>query len=501
MAEMEDEHSAIQLPQDLSKSYGLLRPHSDLTFKTFDALTVEEADLRQSLLTGSLLRQSSWIRVAFTRSDIDGARIEKCSFTECDFANCDLRSAYFIGNTFASCRFNEAFVHDCKFDKCAFIDCSFEGSSVTQCALTDSRLERCTLDRATFLHNRFVNCGIVQMTLGNCTFLYSFMSDCTFTGVTINADSIGAIFGLTPLQIDDLSIMFLGKQESPPDSTDIVPLLMSEYSRRQWYLYCLVLTLNCRLAASLFAVRAYLDGVRARYFDLGFAKGDELEFFEQILEELARQNRLPLLTLNEVVQWCIDLQAEFASRGNSLTPDRALGVLSSAARLLYYAQVERLEVLVTPPDTCDLQEIVHLSVTFNRKPNPLLHELLVSIQGASGLRYGRLPEFIGDASGSYTEFISTTLLSVVALQVFLFLVNGCIIQLTELKHRLRVFAGKQPDRAYSEMALLPTQKTSPLLLSALQGLTHYAKGLDLLKTGSPSRNRKLQSNDSQRSSI
>lgn len=479
-----DAHSANQSNQDeagglAAVNRARLQPHSDLTFATFDKLKVEAADVRQSLFTGSLIRDSSWMSVIFSRSDIDGARIEKSSFKSCEFANCDLRSSFFVATTFVSCNFNDAFIHDCTFEKCIFITCSFEGSSFTSCNLAESRLEQCLLSRSTFLHNRFVLCSIAEMSLGDCTFLYSSMTGSAFVDVTMNADSIGAILGLTTEQIGHLSLMFLGKIESSPDTSRIVPLLLEEYSRRKWHLHCLVLRLNCQLAAPLVAIRSYLDLVRRRYSLLGFAKGDELDFFGSILKELSTQNRLPLLVLTEVVQWCVDLQEHFTALSHG-SEDRAIATLSSTARLLYYELIDRLDACVLPLEGDDLQHAIRLSVTFDQKPGILVHDLLASLQDAAELPTHHPPRFLGDRSGSYTEIVATTVFSVVALQVFLFLVNGCVIQLTELKHRLKVFAGKQSAGSYSKIALHPTQKASPLLLSLLSGLTQHAKGLGWL---------------------
>ena len=82
------------------------------------------------------------------------------------------------------------------------------------------------------------------------------------------------------------------------------------------------------------------------------------------------------------------------------------------------------------------------------------------------------------------DIVLTTLLSVIGLQIFLFLINGCIIQLTELKHRVKVLGRKEPPKSYKDLALSSNQQPSPIILTMLGGLTEYAKSLGWLKSPS-----------------
>src|ERR1700682_271350 len=85
-----------------------LRPHSDLTYRSITQLTVSDADVYQSLFTGSLIRDCTWTRTRFSRSDLDGLRAERSTFTECDFSTCEIRSSHFGRCKFISCLFETA---------------------------------------------------------------------------------------------------------------------------------------------------------------------------------------------------------------------------------------------------------------------------------------------------------------------------------------------------------------------------------------------------------
>jgi hypothetical protein len=118
-------------------------------------------------------------------------------------------------------------------------------------------------------------------------------------------------------------------------------------------------------------------------------------------------------------------------------------------------------------------------ITFDEKPKIAFCELLNALASRSNI--ATETRQLRSEYGSYAETIFTTLFTLMALQAFLFLINGCVIQLTELKHRAKVLARRNAPKSYSELALSPVQRTSPAMLSVMTGLTTYVKGLTWLK--------------------
>ena len=122
-----------------------------------------------------------------------------------------------------------------------------------------------------------------------------------------------------------------------------------------------------------------------------------------------------------------------------------------------------------------------VEVRFDRKPEFSLPDVLNSINGSSALATAQPSRLIEARNGSYIEIVLTTLFSLIALQAFLYLINGCVIQLTELKQRVKTLARKRAPRSYVQLAISNQQHASPLILSILPGLLAHARGLGWLK--------------------
>lgn len=468
-------------------------PHSDLTYRRLDGLAIADADVYQSLLTGALIRGSVFTRVKFARSDLDGLRAEGSTFIDCDFSACDIRSSVFTHCKFHSCDFSTSFIDDCEFQVCELADCSFQDSSLTGCRFQKSSLASCRLSPGTFLHNKLYGSSISDTVLGDCSLLYVILRDTTLTRVSINAESAGAIFGLTREQLSQADIIYLGNEQPIPPGSDVLHLITEEYRQRKWHMGQLVLAVNFNLEPTVTAFQRYLSLTRERFAQFGFAKGEELEFLGDLLQELAFLERLPLLTALNILDWCTDLES-IIRQSNPDLPERSwdsLRTLASRVALLTNSLLDRLDQASPELQSGEGDRPLCVRATFHEEPSLPLSELLNSISAAVNLGTHK-SSLVRAEKGSYVEVVYTTLFSIFALRVFLFLVNGCIIQLTEMKHRAKVLARRHAPKSYKELALSPVQQTSPAILAILSSLTEYTKVLPLLK--SPSLSGYLTSN-------
>ena len=192
--------AAIIGPISTSEITRYFSQRSDFTYRRLERLNVSDTDVFRSLFTGSLIRECVFTRVIFTRSDLDGLRAERSTFIECNFTSCDLRSSIFTRCIFQACKFNSTFIDDCEMQGCEFTECSFEGAILSRCRFQDTSLTACILTRGSILHNKFYNATISDMVLGDCTLLYVILRDCHLLHISITAESVGAIFGLTKEQ-------------------------------------------------------------------------------------------------------------------------------------------------------------------------------------------------------------------------------------------------------------------------------------------------------------
>jgi uncharacterized protein YjbI with pentapeptide repeats len=459
---------------------------SDLTYRKIYSLSISDIDMHQSLLTGSLIRDCVFTKVVFARSDLDGLRAERSVFIECDFSNCDIRSSIFARCEFKSCLFTTSLIDDCEFEECRFTDCSFKNALLSHNRFHSSSLATCNLSPGSFLHNKLYRSELSDMILGDCTLLYVILRECTLTRVSINAESVGAIFGLTREQLSQANFVYLGNVQSIPPNTDVINLVSEEYRRRKWAIGQLVLAVNFNLASTLSAFDDYLSMSFKMFTELGFAKGDELDFLGDLLQELASLERLPLLVALKVLEWCTNLELAIRQDNKDL-PDSsggALLILASRVSLLANTLLDKLNESFGGLELEENDRILCIKALFNERPALSLTDLLNSISLASTLNITQKSQLIRAENGSYVEIVYTTLFTLLGLKVFLFLVNGCLVQLTEMKHRVRVLARRNAPKSYMDLVLSPSQQASPLVMSLLPGLAKYISELSWLKTSS-----------------
>lgn len=456
---------------------------SDLTYRKIDHVEVNGVDLYMSILTGSLIRESTFDNVLFHRSDLDGIRAEKCVFRDCDFSNCDIRSSVFAECVFERCSFDGALIDDCQGQACQFNDSSLEGVSLAHCNFHQSTFKASKISRASLLHNKLYECEVIDVNVGDCTILYTIVRDCRLTAITISGECIGGIFGITRDQLEDMSISYLGEDEAVPPESDLLALIYEQYVRRRWSIGQLVFNLNFNLVSVLAAFDAYLSISFNRFVEFGFVKGDELEFIADLMEELALQERLPLLSAINVLDWCSALEAAIkeSDSGASENSGDPFRTFVSRVVLLTNRLLDRLDVALPQIPIDKSNQPFCIEATFLEKPVVTIPELLNSIKTPSLSGDSASSQLLASRSGSYVEVVLTTLSSVVALQVLLYLINGCVIQLTELKERMRALTRKRAPKSYVQLALSNTQHASPIVLSVLPGLLAYVKGLGWLK--------------------
>ena len=457
---------------------------SDLTYRTIADVTISEADVFQSLFTGSLIRNSTFDRVVFARSDLDGIRAERCTFSDCDFSVCDIRSSHFANCVFRNCKLSECYIDACEFIGCSLLGCNFSNSSVTHSVFSATTLGGCALSRSTHLHNRYYDCAFQDMTLGDCTFLYVVFRNCALVRVTLNSESVGGIFGLKREQLLECRFIYLGEiQEKLRPEDDVLTLFTEEYHRRRWHIGELVLDLNYGSRSMIEAFSRYFAQTTSRIAEMGFAKGEELEFLAEIIEELAGQERLPFLIIIAALEWCSAVEKLVAPQPSDLHK-RADMVRLLVTRTVFVSNtlLERLGETATCIDGRP-DEPIMLKATFETKPSVALVDVMNSLTAASGLTAVQRTRAIRSETGSYFEWVWTTLFSAFGLQVFLFLINGCVVQLTELKYRAKLLVRPGSTRAYSKLALTPVQHASPAIMSVVEQLASFTKHLPWL-TGS-----------------
>lgn len=456
------------------------RPRVDLTYRTLEDLTLTDLGLRQSLFTGTTMRSCRLTGVDLRRCDLDGMRLENCEFTRCNLQNVDLRSCSIVRCAFRQCTFDDAFFTDCSVLETTFDASRFVRAVISDCTFSSCTLTRCAIAMSSVLQNRFSVTTFGEMTLGDCTFLYNFAKNCTFSDVGINAESLGMVFGLTAHDVAAMRLVFLGQEQRTQPSSEVIPRLVETYQRRRWYLGVAVLRMNFRLTSIAYALSEYLRTLHAPSTPGITIKREELRFLSAILQDLAEERRLPLMSCLDAVETIASLERSESDAAERSHRTALVQGVSAQLVLTMTRMLEELDQQRLPIDAVEQDRLVRASLTFHTAPSVSLANLLTQVSIASGLPGSRTSRTIETRIGSYIECVETTLLSVLALQVFLFLVTGCVIRFTELRARVDALRRKRLPPAYITEALQTRQPVPAILVDPLRQLMRHAVTMDWL---------------------
>lgn len=453
-----------------------LGPHSDLTYRVIEDLVLEGTDLRQCLFTGAVFRRTVFRNVNFRRSDFDAARFEGCEFFQCDLS-IDMRSALFAETAFIDCVFGTAFITDCSFDKCTFERIHFDDCAVSHNEFQACTLRDCSLKQSTFVHNSVYRSIFSATNMGDCTFLYAIMKGCSFKECVMNLESVGMIYGLTADDLQGFRYVHLGIDERPPQPEHLVDVLFQQYVDRRWRLSVAIMRLNFRLTAPLYTFHQYLNDTQEAFAAGTPLNREEMLFVAKLMTELALESRLPLATCFDVSRWCAAL-ADLAHESASLDAGRTTEVLrelSSKAMALSHDGLRSIEasqsgrVLTSGGDAP-----VFAKFEFKTRPTVDVSGLLTTVAAETGLVIYQNSYRVSTQTGSWIEYIQTTMVSLAAIRVFLYFINGVLYDVTEARARATTLVRSRLPREFIDLALRPQAPISASLVTPLKAIANEA---------------------------
>ena len=451
-------------------------PHCDLTYRVIEDITLDETDLRQCLFTGAVFRRTVFQKVNFRRSDFDAARFEACRFVECDLS-IDMRSALFVNTEFIACKLGTAFITDCSFDACTFERIHFDDCAISHNQFIACRFTESSLTQSTFVHNTVRRCEFFTTNMGDCTFLYVVMKDCLFFNCAMNVESVGMIYGLTESDVQHFRYVHLGVDQSIPEQNELVLSLVQQYVERRWRIGVAVMRLTFRLAAPLFTFHQYLTETHEVFLEGTPLNREEMLFVAKLMDELAAESRLPLATCFDVSRWCaaaMDLTSQMQITDSQRTADvlrelstRALKLSQDGLRSIEHSDVGRLL-----SGASDEPAIVQLA--FVTRPTIDIPSLMTQLPTEAGLAIMRPSVHLRGHLGSWVEYVQTTVVSLAALRVFLYFINGVLYDMTEARARATMLTRSRLPKEFLDVALRPQAPISASLVSPLKKLAGEA---------------------------
>lgn len=456
---------------------GELGPRSDLSYRIIEGIHLAERNAHLSTFSGSIFRNCSFVNVDFSRSDLDGTRIEHCSFRNCNLARIDLRSSTISHSTFLGCSLESADLLDSTFIDVAFNEVTFSRTSTHGTHFERCAFERCPLSGASWTLCTIRESLFMQMWLGDCTFMYNMIQACTFSESRADIESIGMVYGLTRGNLVHLKLLYQGEEEPIPDGAEIVSILADLYERKRWGVGVLVMRLNFGLTSRVFAIREYFHWLSDGLASGMVVRSEEIDFLGIVFRDLRSAKALPLLNVID----CIDvLNGPVATSMEHLKETRTYAMIGSLAGSLQGLLVEMLdefEALRVALPRRKGDSPLTVKATFAERPQTSFAELLSMVGEASGLPIEYPSATLETSDGSFIELAKTSLCAVLSLQIALFLLNGCAIQLLELKARVRHLFSKDVPAEFRRLALQPRQHMPSRVVSSLQTLTAFVSRL------------------------
>ena len=454
-------------------------PRADLTYRVIEGVTVRKRDAHFSLFTGSIFRNCKFESVQFTRCDLDGMRIERCHFEECSFEGAEIRSTTLAKCDFVHCSFNTVHILDSTFVDCRFDHSPMESANISQSLFNRGVLLSSSLSRASCTLTTYTGVRFQHMTLGDCTFLYNILDHCEYEAVRFDVECVGMVYGLSRKDLLQMGFLYLGEAQEVPPEGDLVQHLVDLYSRRNWSVGLLVMRLNFQITSRVYAIREYFRVLSERLRAGQVLKTDELQFIANIFFDLQVNHRLPFLNVVELLELADALIAE-----DPMTRDdprtraslvRFANTLSGILKeMLHDFEDHRIQIEA-------LQDRpVELEATFDVRPDLDVAELLNAAADYSRLPVLHRSRTIQTFKGSFVAIVGTTLFTVLSLQILLFLINGCLIQATELKARFRALTGDRLPAHYRSVALSSKQEIPEYLVTPFRQLLGYASQLPWL---------------------
>lgn len=458
----------------------LFVPRSDLSYLLVEGLDFAHVDIQQSLLTGAILRHCTFTSVDFRRCDLDGMRAEECQFLECDFESADVRSSIFSRCLFRKTSFDGVYMTDSLFQRCSLEDMPLTGV-ITQNTFSDGEMTRVSFARSSSTLNRFEQIRFKESMLGDCTFLYNLVVGCSFRDTIINSESIGMTFGIKMEDLPSLSFVYLGQSQPVPGDANLVDLLIESYAQRRWGIGVATLRLNFSLTSVAFALQDYLRFMLLSLREGRVLKTEEVQFLSNVMAELRLQQRLPFSSVAYALEQSSDLLSRIYK--GDLSDGRAEQTLVRFSNTMFVSVQQMLdefgEFRVRLPEGAPDQPAI-LEIAFVEQPSLSTADLLNEISDAACLPVLSRSETLDVKHGSYIEVIQTTVLSALGLQLFLFFLNGCIIQLTEMKARIQALRKKRPPISYLRRAERPEQEVPQYLVKPMRHMLEYIGKLNWL---------------------
>lgn len=450
----------------MEKKYTLMENKKEYTFKKYTNIIFQEQTSIQSLFNGSILKNCEMNNSDFSKSDFEGTVWINVFVINSFFKSCDIKSSIINSCKFIKCDFSLSVINDTTFRNCIFENCIFTEAIMNQNIFEDCSLINMYLDTATITLSKFENCSIESSILGNCSFYDHIMINCKFRDVTINIDSIGRIYGLTMEQLQKFKYIFIGTTYGfAPDN--FFEHIDKIFAGKEWRLQKSVYLFNIKtLNVYDFVISVFKD-ILFYVEDNIIVKHDELVFVLNILKQLQNENHLPLFALyqgiellNQAIELLSDIQYYNKTENFNELYNGCFLIFNNL--LLKFSQENRNLLSLNSEKKHYILEIHYEGdnvINFDKVLNKFL-----KYNGYDESYYCKL---LKTKKGSIIEVISIILISVFALQLLLYGVNGILLQIADMTTKIQIIKNKRYKKNLLENSIEGKQIQPEIIKNSL----------------------------------
>nr|WP_320144515.1 pentapeptide repeat-containing protein [uncultured Cohaesibacter sp.] len=462
----------------------VLLSRADLSYQFFDGVQIDNVVARQSLFHGALFRNCKISDADFSRSDFEGARFENCELCNVSFETADVRSTKFARTRLVSCTLRSSVCSDNVFRECVIEDCDLEEAAIQRSTFHQCDLRLLKNRKSTWLQSTFRGSRLASLSFSDCTASYTIFDECSFRDVTINADALGISFGLTETNLNELQFGFLG-QSYGAGVTPGLDQFLKQYRDRNWLFHANMLALNFRPSIRLPAFIALVDELSSQARRSAGLKRDDVEFYFRVMGHLQTRQELPFAA-------AIYAHDEFSKLREDIeeSADELPTIEYGLQQALYLASKmhDRLLEATLPIVRSNPSHLIEATLTYRERPQISTLGYLETVQAISSVQDNK-PRLLEARQGSWIEIIQISLSSLFALYVALYLVNGCLAQLTMVRARTKKLLAKRLPNKFLRAASDPSHELpkpyqdilTKLLISQISGDAHIRDALAALK--------------------
>lgn len=459
--------------------------NSIITQKNYNDLELQSYDFTRSNIFNVTLTQSVLSNCIFDRSSIVSLKVNNCIFKNCRFINIDLKTCKFVNCNFVDCNFSLANILENIFENCLFEKINFTGASLRENDFNKADMINLDLNGSGTTLNCFCITHIKDSIFGDCTIEFNIMKDCIIENSKINIETLGSVYGINKNSLRNVSFLLLGETVEETFE-DICKKMRDDIINEQRIIELFVYDVCIGELNVIDATDQLINDLQYIINNNRYLTGEESTFLFNVFKELYNTRKLPFIALYRL---CQNLRKMIDYLKIDNKHYEIFLLLSNHLVLIQNAMLADLlnDELFNIHKSND--SVVTTQIIFNKKPDINIVEAFDQIyEYINGEKPKTIPTLISEEQGSYIVVLQIILQSVLALKLFLFLVNGCVKDLTKIRTNFEVLISKKnlPKKYILEVTKHEENNHLKEIVQIISGLTNKSippNILELVKKG------------------